>query len=192
MRRLFKSAIGLLLVVGMLFFLAACSSNNGGGSSETTGGASTDPASMDLIWEKIFEQIKIYSMENASMGEDAFEDGNLPGYIVTRAKKGDAELDAALKAIGIDPSIVEDYLQVQSMIMVKSDNIIVVRSTDPEKVKEQLNDYHQKQLSNWESYLQDQYLKAKNNVTEIKGDYLYYVTSDVQDKILADIRGVLK
>lgn len=184
-----KKIFAVLLVVMLAAGFVACGGNGGGNGS----GESTDPATMDKIQGGIHTVLKDYLMASSdTFTEDSFENGQLPMYDVTRLKKGDGEFESYLQGLEIDPSAVEDFLRIQSMVIVKSDSIIVMRVNDMEKAKEGLAKFHEGQLKIWESYLPDQYEKAKNNVTGSEGDYLYYVTSDAQEEVLAVIREQLK
>ena len=180
-----KKIMAILIAAVLIFGLTACTNNSTG--------AATDPASMDIIQSKIYDTTKDFLVSEGVGDPDVdYSDGRIPGYFIERLKNGDEQFDTYLQGIGVDPSAVEDFYQIQSMIMVNANCVMVLRVNDMAKAKAGLGQFHEGQLKIWESYLPDQYKKTQNNVTESTGDYLYYVTSDIQDDILAVIRQTLK
>ncbi|MFI3260336.1 MAG: DUF4358 domain-containing protein [bacterium] len=81
--------------------------------------------------------------------------------------------------LGIDPTLVDEYLVKVPMMVVSSSSYIIVKPSEGnfEKVEGLLEDYMKSLEDTWEMYLPDQYELVKNRLTKTYGDYLIYIIS---------------
>lgn len=87
------------------------------------------------------------------------------------------------------PSLLEDYSIRMPMMNVKSNEIAVLKVKDAkdiptveEAVKERAADVQK----SFEQYLPDQYENAKNYKLVTKGNYIFFVISDVADQLVTE------
>ena len=176
-----KLSVIIALMAALSIMLAACGN----------AGSKPNPEVMDDIQAAVYSELKNY-LTAEGVDESLFEDGIIPGYEIFRGNKEDTGFDAMAASLMVDADAIEDMLVMRSMIIVNADCIIVLRANDLEKAKAGLKAYHEMQLKQWESYLPDQYQKTKDTVTDAAGDYIYYVTSSIQQEVLEAIRAELK
>lgn len=92
--------------------------------------------------------------------------------------------------IGIQPSDVQEFLMEMPMMIVKSSTYIIVKPAEGqiEKVKTAINDYMGKLEEQWSTYLPEQYEIVKNRMETQLGDYLIYIATTDNNKVLETIK----
>lgn len=100
------------------------------------------------------------------------------------------EDDLLENTYGIKKDMVEEYLIKVPTILVSSNTYVIVKPTtgNKEEVKEKLDTYMKNLETQWETYLPDQYELVKNRLVEEYGDYLIYIVSKDNNKVLETIK----
>lgn len=88
--------------------------------------------------------------------------------------------------LGIKKEDVEDYLIELPVTIVSAQSYFIVKPKEGKEatVKDALNEYFANQEQQWSSYLADQYELVKNRKETKLGDYLIYIISKDNDKVL--------
>ncbi len=92
--------------------------------------------------------------------------------------------------LGLNSEDVSDAMMLQSMLLVNSTTVVVVKPEDgkEEDVKAKMDEYFANSEKQWQTYLVDQYEIIKNRKVEEYGDYLIYIATDGQnDKVYETI-----
>ncbi|GAA0178177.1 hypothetical protein SH2C18_12730 [Clostridium sediminicola] len=121
-------------------------------------------------------------LKKAGVPEESFKDGQLPMYMEIDLT---GETQNPFSEI-INKEDIEEGIAIQQMMNVKSDMIVILKAKDETKVeslKTSLEKIKEQQTKIWETYLQDQYEKVKNNLILTNGKYLVYITYESPEKI---------
>ena len=97
----------------------------------------------------------------------------------------DETLESLLK---VNPEDLEEYL-VQLPMITQSSTYMILKPVEGKKneVKEKLDKYFDEQEEQWKTYLPDQYEIIKNRTYKEIGDYIIYVASSDNDKVIETI-----
>lgn len=121
-------------------------------------------------------------LKKAGVPEESFKDVQLPMYMEIDLT---GETQNPFSEI-INKEDIEEGIAIQQMMNVKSDMIVILKAKDETKVeslKTSLEKIKEQQTKIWETYLQDQYEKVKNNLILTNGKYLVYITYESPEKI---------
>lgn len=91
--------------------------------------------------------------------------------------------------LDINPEDLEEYL-VQLPMITQSSTYMILKPVEGKKqvVKEKLDHYFNEQEEQWKTYLPDQYEIIKNRTYKEIGDYMIYVSSSDNDKVIETIK----
>ncbi|MTI47742.1 DUF4358 domain-containing protein [Sporosalibacterium faouarense] len=149
-------------------------------------GCSQQTSEVNIPVKDIIGTIQDKMIEDAianGLDEEAIEDGKLPGYMEVDLME---ESDNVVLGDFIKKEDIEEGIALQSMFNVNSDLIIVLKAkteTEVDALKGKLEEIKEMQDNTWSSYLPDQYEKVKNNIIEVNGRYLIYITSQEPESI---------
>ncbi len=92
--------------------------------------------------------------------------------------------------LGIKEEEVEEVLFKMPMMMTNSATYIIIKPTEGNKeiVEEKVNTYMENLEQNWSTYLPDQYELVKDRTEEEIGEYLVYIISNDNEKVLEAIK----
>ncbi len=92
--------------------------------------------------------------------------------------------------IGINPSDLKDYVIYLPMSITNTNLYMVIEPEKgkKDKVQEAVNEYLTRLEKNFETYLPDQYEIIKNRKETTYGDYLIYIASTDNEKVLKEIK----
>lgn len=92
--------------------------------------------------------------------------------------------------LGLEPSMVEEFFMEVPMMIVQSSTCIIVKPAKGQKdaVKEKADIYMKELEEQWSTYLPDQYEIVKNRLETTVGDYLVYIATIDNDKVLQTIK----
>lgn len=92
--------------------------------------------------------------------------------------------------LGLEANKTEEFLMMMPMMVVNSNTYIIVKPSAGEKenVKATIDKYMEKLEEQWKIYLPDQYQLVKNRKYEEYGEYLIYIVSSDNDKVLNEIK----
>ena len=98
------------------------------------------------------------------------------------------------KLFNIKLDDLEEHLIAYPSFIVNANGYFIVKpvSGKKETVKKVIDEYMEKQESQWSSYLQDQYQMVKNRKEVELGNYLIYIISEDNDKVLDVIKANAK
>lgn len=90
----------------------------------------------------------------------------------------------------IDSDMVESYLIKTPVMITQSSGYYIIKPAkgQTKAVKEKMADYMEKLEKQWETYLPDQYDRVKNRLEVTHGDYLIYIISRDNDRVLEEIK----
>ena len=97
--------------------------------------------------------------------------------------------DETVKSLlNLNPEDLEEYL-IQLPMITQSSTYMILKPVDGKKqvVKEKLDKYFDEQEEQWKTYLPDQYEIIKNRTYTEIGDYMIYVASSNNDKVIETI-----
>lgn len=139
----------------------------------------TKPVNVPIadVLAEVKEAIKADLLASGSFTEEDLAEG-LPGLL-----EGDLLKDDLMMFVS-DPDLFKQELISEGSILapmfnVMSDEIILLKAKDKGAVKElqaALEQEKENRLTQWESYLPNQYEKVKNTVIKVQGQYLLYAT----------------
>ena len=98
--------------------------------------------------------------------------------------------DTIEATLGIQPSMVEEFLMQTPMMIVHSSTYIIVKPAkgQEENVKAKIEEYMKNLENQWSTYLPDQYEIVKNRLETNIGDYLVYIATKDNNKVLETIK----
>lgn len=142
-----------------------------------TGCAKPVNVPMADVLTEVKEVIKADLLASGSFTEEDLAEG-LPGLM-----EGDLLKDDLMLFVS-DPDLFKKELISEGAILapmfnVMSDEIIILKAKDKGAVKElqaALEEEKENRLTQWESYLPNQYEKVKNTIIKVQGQYLLYAT----------------
>ena len=98
--------------------------------------------------------------------------------------------DETLNLVGLNKEDVEEYVITTPAFIISSQCYMIVKPAQgkEDKVKEALDNYFKTEENKWSTYLPAEYEIIKNRKFEKIGDYLVYVVSTDNDKVLETIK----
>lgn len=99
-----------------------------------------------------------------------------------------------LETLGLKEEDLDEYLIKTPMMIVSASGYYVVKPAKGKEaeVKKAMDEYMKKQEEQWATYLPDQHELAKNRKETKVGDYLVYIVSQDNDKVLKEMKNQTK
>ncbi len=100
------------------------------------------------------------------------------------------EIESLELIIGLTTEEVDEILMKTPMLMTNAATYIIVKPSEgnEEAVEEKLDQYMSDLEENWKTYLPEQYELVKDRMKEELGEYLIYIVSDDNEKVLEAIK----
>ncbi|MEG0826046.1 MAG: DUF4358 domain-containing protein [Bacilli bacterium] len=139
--------------------------------------------------EKEYEGYLVYIVTNKN--EELFnkvKEAKMPIFGAMMAITGE-NIETTL---GLTSDMYDEFVMEMPMMIVNSNTYIIVKpkSGKSDIVKEKINAYMVKLEEQWKSYLPAQYELVKNRKVEKIGDYLVYVVSSNNNKVVETIKSM--
>ncbi|AST90781.1 hypothetical protein BC6307_05525 [Sutcliffiella cohnii] len=171
----------LIILVSVIIFSLLVACNNKGEQAGKN-------VELETIWMEIKEHIAKDLEDNGI--ENALENGVLQLYVeanLTGTADENPTKQMILEHTQINEESINAGYYLAAMMNVNSDQIILLQAKDRDHVEDlqaSLERELEAQTQTWEQYLPDQYEKVKNNVIQVNGNYLLYVTYEKPDSIV--------
>lgn len=164
-----KSYMSFMLVIVLGLLLTACSTANKNTNGNTNGNGTAEEQYTTTQTTKQMVDAMLAKIEQPALME--------------------MKDDMVKTMYYLDPALLEEYTIMSPLMNVKTNEVAVFKvknATDVAAVEEGIKKRAADVQKQFETYLPDQYENAKNYKLVTKGNYVFFVISDVADKFLTE------